>query len=133
MGDVVCPMVRTPVGIAGESVWMLLSRGDRSIQGWEWGSEGAQIFAADCGANQPAQGYKMLLESGPTSLPRLQTALRWTASRRNVLAINLIIIIHNHSPISCVFLRAFSCACLRAFSATGCSKSYFVAVRRQKL
>lgn len=35
------------------------------------GLKGAEIFAADCGAHQHAQGYKMLMETGP---PSLQTA-----------------------------------------------------------
>lgn len=102
MGNAVCPMVRTPAGIAGEDVWMVVPRGVVGV-----GLKGAEIFATACGAHQSAQGYKMLMETGPTSL---QTAPRWIASRRNVLAINLIISIHNHSPISCVCLRAFSCA-----------------------
>lgn len=37
----------------------------------------------DCGAHRPAEGYKMLLESGPTmqtALPRSQAAAGWCLS-----------------------------------------------------
>lgn len=43
-------MVRTPVGIEGQSVWMFVSRGVVGV-----GLKGTEIFAIDCGAHRPAK------------------------------------------------------------------------------